>query len=160
MVLNKKIRRILLVCLGNTARSPAAEYLAKYYASKYHLEADFDSAGFINAFSYMQPESKEFLDSKGINHSDFQPKIINKELIEGQDLIITMEDQHVKRIINYFPEIEGIKDKVLTLKSFNGNGGDIIDPYYTNRTTYIEVLKEIDENIEKMIQKITKINSS
>jgi len=160
MVLNKKIKNVLLVCMGNTARSPAAEYLAKYYANKYNLDANFDSAGFINAFSYMQPESQEYLDSKRINHSDFQPKIINKELLERQDLIITMENQHVKRIIKNFTEIDGINGKIFTLKKFNGNGEDIIDPYYTNKTTYLKVLNEIDENIEQMIHKIIKINNS
>ena len=160
MVSHKKIRKILLVCMGNTARSPAAEYLAKYYGSKYNLDANFDSAGFFNAFSYMQPESQEYLDSKGIDHSDFHPKIISKELLERQDLIITMEGQHVKRIINDFSEIDGIKDKLFTLKRFNGNDGDIIDPYYTNRTTYFKVLQEIDENIEKMILKIIKITDA
>jgi len=29
-----EIKQVLFVCLGNTARSPAAEYLARYYAEK------------------------------------------------------------------------------------------------------------------------------
>ena len=44
------IKKILFVCLGNTARSPVAEYLARYYAIKYDLNLKFQSAGFINAF--------------------------------------------------------------------------------------------------------------
>ena len=48
------IKTILMICLGNTARSPAAEYLARYYARKYGTDLNIDSAGFINAFSYMQ----------------------------------------------------------------------------------------------------------
>ena len=78
--MTEKINKVLLVSMGNTARSPAAEYLAKYYSKKKGLEIRFDSAGFINAFSYMQPESQQYLNDKGINHSDFNPKIIDKEL--------------------------------------------------------------------------------
>jgi len=48
------IEKILLICLGNTARSPAAEYLARDYAKEYNVNLTFESAGFINAFSYMQ----------------------------------------------------------------------------------------------------------
>ncbi|MFX1448553.1 MAG: low molecular weight phosphotyrosine protein phosphatase, partial [Promethearchaeota archaeon] len=58
------ISKILLVCLGNTARSPAAEYLARYYANKKRVNLKFESAGFMNAFSYMQPESQEYLNAK------------------------------------------------------------------------------------------------
>ena len=156
----KKISKILLICLGNTARSPAAEYLARYYAIKKGVNLTFESAGFINAFSYMQPKSQEYLDAKGINHSDFQPQIINRKLLEEQDLIITMEKSHALEIKDKYPEIVDIDKKTFTLREFNGDIEeiDIIDPYYTSTNTYKKVLRIIDENIEKMINKIIKIN--
>ncbi|MCK4287062.1 MAG: low molecular weight phosphotyrosine protein phosphatase, partial [Candidatus Lokiarchaeota archaeon] len=46
-----KIKRVIFICLGNTARSPAAEYLARYYAERNNVDLIFSSAGFINAFS-------------------------------------------------------------------------------------------------------------
>ena len=156
-----KISRILLVCLGNTARSPAAEYLAKYYSNKKGARLILESAGFINAFSYMQPQSREYLNSKGIDHSDFHPQIINRKLLEKQDLIITMEESHASEIKGNYSGIVDIDKKTYTLKEFNGDTEelDIIDPYYTSSNTYKKVLKIIDENIEKMINKIIQINS-
>ena len=156
----KTIQNILFICLGNTARSPAAEYLAKYYAKKYNIELNTKSAGFINAFSYMQPESQEYLNSKGIDHSDFKPNLISRKLLEKQDLIITMERSHIEDVIRNYGEIENIRNKIFTLKEFNGesNDLDIIDPYYTSTATYKYVLKTIDENIEKLIKKVNKIN--
>ena len=156
--MKNKIHNILIICFGNTARSPAGEYLAKYYATKYNVDLNFDSAGFINAFSYMQPESQEFLNSKGIDHSDFNPKIINKDLLEKNDLIITMETRHIDQIHKSFSNIKDINKKTYTLKDFNGGKGDIIDPYYTNNATYKKVLNEIDENIEKMVKRIIEQN--
>ncbi len=154
-----KIKRILIVCTGNTARSPAGEYLAKYYTKKYNSDLIFDSAGFINAFSYMQPDSQKYLNNKGIEHSDFSPKILNKALLKKQDLIITMEKQHAMEIKANFNDIQDIeKKKIFTLKGFNGGEGDIIDPYYESQTTYIKVMNELDKQIEKMVLKIIKIN--
>ena len=157
-----KLSRILLVCLGNTARSPAAEYLAKYYSKEKGVSLIFESAGFINAFSYMQPQSQEYLNAKGINHSDFRPQIITRKLLEKHDLIITMEKSHASEIKSSYPGIIDIDKKTFTLKEFNGEKEelDIIDPYYTSSTTYQKVLGIIDENIKKMINKIIQINQS
>jgi protein-tyrosine phosphatase len=156
----KKIKRILFVCLGNTARSPAAEYLARYHAMMLNIDLRFDSCGFFNAFSYMQPESRRYLDSKGIKHSDFTPKIVNRNLLEKQDLILTMEAKHSRDIINNFNNIKNVDKKTFTLKEFNGElqHMDIIDPYYTSDDTYRKVLKIIDENVEKAIKRIIEKN--
>jgi len=157
-----KIERILLLCLGNTARSPAAEYLARYYANKKGVNLIIESAGFINAFSYMQPNSQAYLTEKGIDHSDFRPQIINRKLLEKQDLILTMERSHALEIKNNYSHVVDIDKKTFTLREFNGDKEelDIIDPYYTSTNTYKKVLRIIDENIEKMINKIMLINQS
>ena len=151
-----KIKRVFFICLGNTARSPAAEYLARYYAEKNNVDLIFSSAGFINAFSYMQRESQEYLNLKKINHSDFQPQLITRSLLEIQDLILTMEKSHSKDIISEYGNIPNIEKKTYTLKEFNGESQDldIIDPYYTSTEKYKEVLKTIDEHVRKAIQKI------
>ena len=156
--MDEKIHRILIVCSGNTARSPVGEYLAKHYAQKYELDLHIESAGEFNAFAYMQPESQEYLNSKNINHSDFKPQTLSFSLLKKQDLIITMTEHHKENILNDFGNIQDIENKTFTLKEFNGRKGDIIDPYYTNRATYMKVMKEIDNLIEKMIQKIKQIN--
>lgn len=169
-----KIKRVLFVCLGNTARSPAAEYLARYYAKKNNVDLKVSSAGFINAFSYMQQQSQEFLNSKGINHSDFIPQLINPELLKNQDLILTMERSHSIDIINDYRSIEDIDKKTFTLKEFNdvenldindpfyyeSENLDIIDPYYASTEAYKQILKIIDLNVEKAIKKIISINST
>ncbi len=157
-----KIKHVLFVCLGNTARSPAAEYLARYYAKKKNVDLIFASAGFINAFSYIQRESQEYLNSKGIVHSDFIPQLIIRELLENQDLILTMESSHSIDIIKNNKFIENIDKKTFTLKEFNGESEniDIIDPYYASSDAYKQVLKTIDSNVEKAIKKIIDINNS
>lgn len=158
-----KIKNVLFICMGNTARSPAAEYLAKGLKKRYKDELEdiiFDSAGFFNAFSYIQPESYDYLKSKGINSSDFVPKIINKNLLEKQDLILTMEYSHSRDIKNNYPNVKDIDKKTFTLKEFAGETRDldIIDPYYTSRSVYGKVLKIIDDFVNKAVNRIIEIN--
>ncbi len=157
-----KVKHVLFVCLGNTARSPVAEYLARYHVEKLNVKLNFDSCGFFNAFSYMQPESRMYLDSKGIKHSDFVPKIINRTLLEKQDLILTMERTHSKDIKSQFNNIQDINKKTFTIREFNGETDDIdiIDPYYTSVNTYKKILKNIDENVKKAVEKIIYLNNS
>ncbi len=156
----KKIKRILMVCLGNTARSPVAEYLARYYSKELDADLIIESAGFMNAFSFIQPESQRYLDSKGIVHSDFKPQLITRKLLENQDLILTMESSHSIDIIQNYNIIKDIDKKTFTLKEFNEEtyNIDIIDPYYTSSKTYEKVLKIIDQNVEMAIKKIIKLN--
>ena len=122
----------------------------------------FQSAGFMNAFSYMQPESREYLDKKSINHSDFIPQLISSNLMEKNDLIITMEWSHKDEIINSYSLIKNVSEKTFTLKEFNGakEDLDIIDPYYTNRNTYRKIMHLIDSQVENLILKIIKINKN
>lgn len=157
-----KIQNVLWVCLGNTARSPAAEYLARYYAKTLNANLKFESCGFFNAFSYMQPESREYLSSKGIDHSDFRPQILTRKLLGKQDLILTMEDSHAQDILSKFSNLKDLEKKTFTLKEFNGETEDldIIDPYYTSAQTYKKVLKIIDENVKKAIERIIEINKN
>lgn len=156
----KKIKNILITCSGNTARSPVGEYLAKNYARKYNVTLNIESAGEFNAFNHMQPESRQFLDSKGIDYSDFRPQTLNTFLLGEQDLIITMAEHHKAYIFRHFGEIDNIKNKVFTLKEYTGGSGDIIDPYYTNNATYKKVMTQIDTLIEKMIKKIVALNKN
>ena len=110
----------------------------------------------------MQRESQVYLNSKKIDHSDFQPQLITRSLLESQDLILTMEKSHSIDLISKFRNIENIEKKTHTLKEFNGETQniDIIDPYYTSTETYRKVLKLIDDNVKKAVEKIQFLNNS
>jgi len=73
-----------------------------------------------------------------------------------------MERSHALEIKENYPGVVDIDKKTFTLREFNGDTEelDIIDPYYTSTNTYKKVLRIIDENIEKMINKITLLNQS
>ena len=161
-----QIKKVLFICFGNTCRSPAAEYLAKWFQkTKYKGMVDeviFDSAGFDNYFSYAQPETVSYIKSKGGDISDFRPKIFDKRLFEEQDLIITMEEHQVENIVKNFSNIQDIESKTHALKQYVGETEniDIDDPYMQNHEYYINIMRKIEENVDKLLNKIISINNS
>jgi protein-tyrosine-phosphatase len=157
------IRRILFICYANTCRTPAAEKLAEYYAKKYDLTGvSFDSAGWHIAFDHAQLETIDYIKSRGIEMEDFRPKLITRSLIEKQDLIIGMERYQLTKVRNNFKDLkENLKEKLYTLKEFNGAGKqdiNIPDPYKTARKTYFEILEIVEKNVELLVQQVKKMN--
>ncbi|MHA1255300.1 MAG: arsenate-mycothiol transferase ArsC [Promethearchaeota archaeon] len=163
-----KIQRVLFICYANTCRSPAAEYFAKgLKEDKYRDELKgivFDSAGWHDAFEDAQPETKNYVKAKSINMGDFKPKLITRDLIENQDLIIGMERYHLTKVRKKFRDIkDNLKDKLFTLKQFNGaekNDLNIPDPYKTGLENYNRILRIVEQQVELLVKKIIEINNS
>ena len=160
-----KFKNVLFICYANTCRSPAAEYLAQYYANKHQLkDVNFSSAGWHDAFDHAQPETINYIKKKRINMQEFHPMLITRELIESQDLIIGMERYQLIKLRKKFKELkENLKGKLFTLKQFNGadkHNLNIPDPYMTGVNNYNRILDIVDENVEKFVKKIVKINES
>ena len=163
-----KIQRVLFICYANTCRSPAAEYFAKgLQDDKYSDElkgVNFDSAGWHDAFDDAQLETKNYVQAKSINMADFKPKLITRDLIEKQDLIIGMERYHLTKVRKKFRDIKDkLKDKLFTLKQFNGaekSKANIPDPYKTGLENYNRILNIVEQQVELLIKKIIEINNS
>ena len=163
-----KIQRVLFICYANTCRSPAAEYFAKgLKGDKFRDELkwiNFDSAGWHDAFDSAQPETKNYVQAKSINMADFKPKLITKDLIKKQDLIIGMERYHLTKVRKKFREIKDkLKGKLFTLKEFNGaeeNDLNIPDPYKTGLENYNRILSIVEQQVELLVKKIIEINNS
>ena len=163
-----KIKNVLFICYANTCRSPAAEYFAKeLQKTKYKKElngVNFLSAGWHDAFDYAQPETINYVKSKGIDMTDFKTKLITRELIEKQDLIIGMEKYHLIKLRKMFKEFKDLlQNKMFTLTQFNGadkSHYNIPDPYKTGVENYNRILKIVEENVKKLVKKIIETNKS
>lgn len=160
-----KLKRVLFICYANTCRSPAAENFARYYAKKYNLkDIVFTSAGWHDAFNYAQPETINYVQEKcSIDMSSFRPKIITRELIEKQDLIIGMEKYQLLKVRKKFKDLrDKLKDKMFTLKQFNGaykRDLNIPDPYMTGIENYNSILKIVDDNVELLVKNLLKLTN-
>ena len=160
-----KIKNVLFICSGNTCRSPFAEYIAKWLKDtefKEELgEIKFESAGLYHYYEYPQEGTVKYLESKGIDFSDFKAKQVNEELIDKQDLILGFEEKwHIRKLKRRFKSLKNLDKKLFLLLEFAGKKGnlEIEDPIYLEREEYNNVLKVIEFGVKESLKRIIEIN--
>ncbi len=160
-----KIKQVLFLCSGNTSRSPAALFLAKWLkATKYKeelKEVTFDSAGLYSYYKTPREGTADYLKSKGIDFNDFIGKQIDEDLVKNQDLILGFENKwHVKRLKRRFKNLIDLDEKTHILLEYAEVGGitEIPDPINFEPEEYREVMERIEEGVDKCLQKIIEIN--
>jgi len=160
-----KVRNVLFLCSGNTSRSPAAEYIAKWLKeTKFQTELKdvyFDSAGLYSYFKTPREGTAAYLQSKGIDFRDFQGKQIDEELLLNQNLILGFERKwHVRKFKRKFKNTKNLDDKVFLLFDFIGEKDDIEipDPIDFEPGEYQKVMEKIEFGVERALKKIIEIN--
>ena len=160
-----KIKKVLFYCAGNTCRSPFAEAFANSLKNvKYEDElkdVEFDSAGIYHYYETAQPGTVNYLNSKGIDISDFKTKRIEFRLLENQDLILGFEQKHhINKLKRKFKNLKDLDKKVFLLLEFAGEKEnlEIKDPFYLQQTEYNKILERIEKGVIKTIERIIKIN--
>ncbi|PYZ96095.1 hypothetical protein CR205_17145 [Alteribacter lacisalsi] len=109
------MKNILFVCTGNTCRSPAAEAVYRKKAKEASLETDVKSAGMYGMPGMgLSQGSRNALDERNIPHSH-QSQTVTEELLDWADLVLTMTQDHKRRLIEQFPHMNKI---VYTLKEY------------------------------------------
>lgn len=160
-------KKVTVICLGNTCRSPTAEFLLRKYAAVKGgpklSEIEFDSAGLGGGFLGLDPYSYKFLRSKGVDPSEFRSKKTDRKYLDEYDLVLIMEESMRDEIIDdYYPELEGeeleeLKKNIIVFREMAGEEGDIQDPYGMEWYSYKRIMVEIDEISEKIIEEMSKI---
>lgn len=113
------IKRILFVCTGNTCRSPIAEQLFRQKASRLGLELEVQSAGVAAvAGSPVSEQACSVLKDRGIDCTSQRSQMINEELMQWADVVLTMTMSHKYRLTQFYPDAV---DRIYTVKEFAFN---------------------------------------
>jgi protein-tyrosine-phosphatase len=162
------IKTILFVCTGNTCRSAMAEGIFKKMlkertedGSKFNIL----SAG-ISALPGMNPTIK-VMTEQGIDISRHIATQVQEDLVKTADLILVMSNTHKDYIKTKFTFAQ---DKIYLLKEFAQIGEfksirstdenyEVVDPLGRPIEFYRIVARELEENLEKILDKIFEENN-
>ncbi|MBN6353018.1 protein tyrosine phosphatase [Providencia alcalifaciens] len=113
---------ILVVCMGNICRSPTGERLLQ----QYFPEKTVHSAGIIAKNDRPAYDSAiRIAQQHSLSLENHQSRRLTSELCKKTDLILVMENDHIAKIHQLFPETRG---KVMLFGQWI-NKTDIPDPH-------------------------------
>ncbi len=135
--------RVVLVCTGNTCRSPLAEALLRQ-ALLAHAVADVEvsSAG-TGAWEGAPASEGAYLVAleHGLDLSGHRARLLTAEVIAESDLILTMARHHRARVLEL-----GASGQVHLLGEYAGRAGlgaEVADPFGADLETYRQTRDEL-----------------
>ncbi len=144
--------KILFICTGNTCRSPMAEGLFNRIAEERGLDSKAKSAGmFVIPGSRVSDNAISAMEDRGIDIKSHIPAAIDAESVRDADLILTMTSGQKAALGAAAPELA---DKLYTLKEYANEAGEISDPIGGDLETYKKCLTEIENAVEKVIERL------
>jgi len=144
----------LLVCTGNTCRSPMAEHLfRKLLKEKGKEDVEIQSAGTSPSPWLEFPQrAREVLAEEGVKDVSHTAQGVEASMVESTQIILVMERRHKEFVEGEFPEAKG---KVFLLKEYAGikdSSPNIQDPFGQSRSVYAKVLSEIKKALILIIK--------
>lgn len=146
---------ILVVCTGNTCRSPMAEVLLTDLLRRSGLDRRYRvlSAG-TDAVPGVPatPEAVDVMRRYGLDLSGHRARAVAPEHVGGTRLILTMTRRHLDALADRYPEAA---DRVFTLRGYSGLAPeDISDPIGQGFAAYERAAAEIEEAVARAVENL------
>ena len=131
--------RILFVCHGNICRSPMAEFILRDMAKKQGMTDRLLIASAATSSEEIHgdvgnpvyPPARAELAAHGITCSGKRAVRLRPDDYEKYDLIIGMDSANIRNMRRVFGEDP--QGKIHKLMDYTDRGGDVADPWYTDR---------------------------
>lgn len=141
--------KIIFVCTGNHSRSPMAETIYKSLSENRGISSG--SRGLVVLFSEPVNEKAEaVLENHGLTCAVENSKELMEEDITEGTLILTMTVKQREQLKEKYESASN----VYAIKEFNGEEGDVKDPYGGTLVDYEECFNELLRLIKKTIYKL------
>ena len=142
----KQIMRIMFVCHGNICRSPMAEMISRKLATEQGLSLLFASSATSTEEIWngignpVYPPARAELLRHGIDPAGKRAVQLQRADYEQYDLFVGMDSANLRnmhRILGGDPQ-----GKIRRLMDYTEKGGDVSDPWYTDRfdIAYADIL--------------------
>lgn len=120
--------RILLVCTGNTCRSPMAAVLLAGMVEKAGLadKISVESAGLAAWGQPASVQAQTVMRQAGLSVDKHRSQQLKIEQLAAADLVLTMTTAHKRAVLGM---AKGMTGKIYTLAEFAGESGDVQDPF-------------------------------
>jgi len=151
-------RRVLLVCTGNTCRSPmAVGLLRRALARKLDLQDheigrfgySVESAGLVaHGGAPPTPHAVEILREESIDISLHRTRPLSRDMIRESDLVLAMTQAHLSLVRELAPESD---HKVRLL---DPDGNDVPDPFGGDREEYRMCLERIRRGVSVVVRSL------
>lgn len=145
--------RILLVCTGNTCRSPMAEALflkmLQERADEIEQEIEIGSAGLYTMNDLpASEEAIKIMKREGLDITGHRSRVLDVTMLDDADLVLTMGSSHRDDIRERFPDTER---RVYTLGEYAGfDGLDIQDPIGGGLEAYQQCARQLKEILSRV----------
>ena len=149
--------RIMMVCMGNICRSPAAAVVLQQKldaAGITFVEVDSSGTGGWHAGEGANPRSIRTWEARGYV-GDHVARQFKKQWFAERDLLLVMDENNYETLIAWAPD-DAAKDRVRFLRAFDPDADDLVvpDPYYGTDDDFEHMLTLIESACDGLVAQL------